>query len=77
MSRPQSVMRAFPFWSISIFDLTDTEVSIMEKSPGPVETYALEIPVNHFPVMDVDQPLSNAYELEYFTTVNGVEMVEV
>ena len=33
--------------------------------------------MNHSPVMNVDQPLSNAYELEYFTTVNEVEMAEV
>ena len=64
VTRPKSARRARPVWSIRILALTGTEVSKVESQLRSPTTYALEIPVDHPLAMDVDQPPSNASQLE-------------
>ena len=70
VSRPKSASRAVPVVSINMFALTRIKVSKIEAWFRQTGTYALEIPMNHSLIVNIDQPLGNPYQLQDFMIVN-------
>ena len=69
--KPKSATRGVPVSSINMFALIGIKVIKMEEWLRQTETYALEIPMDHSLVVNVNQPPSNTFQLEVFVAVNG------
>ena len=62
MRKPKSARRACPVWSIRMLSFTRKD-SKTGKRLLASKTYAFEIPVDHSPLVNIDQPFSNVFQL--------------